>query len=239
MHQPKLQLDQVTLEQIQDLQREFFANGLVRLPKLLIPDDQDKVRNEAIALLERDGRRRDFDMAQTENTPRHMRNVGGVEIIRDCPLFCNLYDDPVLRNFISGIIGEPALTCPYEMERMIITSLQKQGDTHGWHWDDYSIALVWILQAPSIDCGGLVQCIPHTRWNRAEPNILKHMVTSPIHSHYFNSGEAYLMQTRETLHRVYPIVKEGHERIILNFAFATAFDIKHANHHETVDALWS
>jgi hypothetical protein len=239
MRTPTLTLSPFKADVLRDANRQLLANGIVRLPPLLAAEDQELLLAEATALLKECGQRRDFNMRLTDGSPRRMRNVGGNEIIPKSPMLSSFYDSPALRELVSAVIGEPALTCPYLRERIVITSLQQPGDTHGWHWDDYSIALIWVLQAPPVECGGLVQCIPHTRWNRESPEILKHLVSSPIHTYYFGSGEAYLMQTRQTLHRVHPLVKEGCERIIMNFAFATQADGDVGDRHETVDALWA
>lgn len=47
------------------------------------------------------------------------------------------------------------------------------------------------------------------------------------------------MQTKTTLHRVYPLLQEDEERIILNFAYATKLDLSDKMNHETVDTLWN
>jgi hypothetical protein len=239
MRTPALDLSPINAATLRDANRRLLANGIVRLPPLLAAEDQQLVLAEATRLLSECGQRRDFNMRLTDGSPRRMRNVGGNEIMSKSPMLANLYDSSSLRDLVSAVIGESALTCPYARERIVITSLHQQGDTHGWHWDDYSIALIWVLQAPPVDCGGLVQCIPHTRWNREAPQILEHLVASPIHTYYFGSGEAYLMQTRNTLHRVHPLVKPSCERIIMNFAFATRDDADVGDRHETVDALWA
>lgn len=237
--QPKIQLNDVTADVVRDAAREFIARGIVRLPRLLSYQDHELLLAEAKSLLEEHGQRRDFAMTLTDSTPRHMHNVDGRDILRDSALLRGLYDDTALRSLVAGVIGEPALVCPYERERIVITYLDREGDTHGWHWDDYSIALVWVVQAPPIDCGGVVQCVPNTRWNRSSPDILAHLVANPIHSYYFSSGEAYIMQTRHTLHRVHPLVQPNRARLIINFAFATQADSDVGDQHETVEALWS
>jgi hypothetical protein len=239
MRKPTPNLGQISAEVIRDANSRFLATGIVRLPALLSSEDCQVVLDEACGLLSAHGKRRDFTMEQTDGSPRRMRNVGGRDIVAQSPMLCELYENRHLKALISAVIGEPALTCPYEQERMVITSLHKPGDTHGWHWDDYSVALVWVLQAPPLECGGVVQCIPHTRWHRESPQILQQIVSNPVHTYYFSSGEAYLMQARNTLHRVHPIVKPCCERIIMNFAFATKVDADVGDSHETVDALWS
>ncbi|MBS0444624.1 MAG: hypothetical protein JSR59_01625 [Proteobacteria bacterium] len=239
MKRPMLNLNQIGADAIREARRRFLAEGLVRLPLLLSPQDRRLLLDEAVGLLDACGKRRDFKMEQTDGSPRRMRNVGGKDVAARSPMLCELYNDRQLRELVSAVIGEPALACPYDQERIVVTSLQQIGDTHGWHWDDYSIALVWVLQAPPIASGGLVQCVPHTRWNRDAPQILEHIVSSPIRTYYFDSGEIYLMQTRDTLHRVHPIVKLGCERIIMNFAYATKADTDLVDNHETVDALWA
>jgi hypothetical protein len=62
---------------------------------------------------------------------------------------------------------------PYEPEQFVITALDQDGDTHGWHWDDYSFALVWIIDCPPVAYGGFVQCVPHTEWDKNDPRLHK------------------------------------------------------------------
>ena len=76
-------------------------------------------------------------------------------------------------------------------------------------WDDYSLAVVWIIRTPPKEAGGVVQYVPHTEWHKEFSSIIPQFITSPIHTMYLPSGSVYLMQTATTLHRVYPIVKEG------------------------------
>lgn len=81
----------------------------------------------------------------------------------------------------------------------IITRLERAGDSHGWHWDDYAFALVWVVECPPPADGGSVQGVPRTRWNKREPGG-PDLASHPIHSWYLQPGDAYLMRTDTTLH---------------------------------------
>jgi hypothetical protein len=55
-------------------------------------------------------RRKDFLMADTEYTPRHMSTVGGLEISRSSTIVPEMYADADLIEFLSGIAGEQVYT---------------------------------------------------------------------------------------------------------------------------------
>ena len=126
-----------------------------------------------------------------------------------------IYHDPELLSILTKIAGEDVHLCPYDFEKMVITSLQHNGDSHGWHWDDYSFAMIWVLRAPEKEQGGVVQCVPNTRWDRKNPSIISQFLTQPIRTYYFPEGSVYLMRSNTTLHRVYPLTDPTAQRMIL------------------------
>jgi hypothetical protein len=218
---------------------EFAANSIARLTDLFTGTCFHALEQEADRLVTRWGERRDFRMHPTGGTPRRMTNVAQSVIEKDSPLVVRIYQNKRLRRAISSIVGAPVFDCPYPPERFVITKLHQVGDTHGWHWDDYPFALVWILKAPALESGGILQCVPNTCWDKKDPQILAQLVNHPVHSYFFASHEAYLMNTRTTLHRVYPLLRAGTERLILNCAFAVEEDLSNHNiTHETVAELW-
>jgi hypothetical protein len=218
---------------------EFAGASVVRVTELFTTTVFDDLEREAERLVASHGVRREFRMRPTGGTPRRMTNVAQAAIEASSPLVQRLYDNLLLRDVLASIARAPVFDCPYRPERYVITKLHQVGDTHGWHWDDYSLALVWILKAPPVEAGGIVQCLPGTRWDKRDPKIISQFVDHPIRSYHFVSGEAYLMNARTTLHRVYPLVCEGAERLILNCAFALTEDISDDVSHETVEQLWS
>ena len=165
-----------------------------------------------------------------------MRNVRSEQITTFGSIISAVYSTPGVRSALGIVAGEEVVECPYLPERYVITELNQSGDTHGWHWDDYSLALVWIIDCPPIEHGGFVQCVPRTLWNKSDPQLHRWFVERPIHSLELVPGDLYLMRTNTTLHRVFPIT--GGRRVIVNMAYATQCDLTRPMTHETMDTLW-
>ena len=177
-------------------------------------------------------------MKSTNNTPRNMTNLD-FDDLSTAKVLQSSYYDSAFQKLISNLVNEDIYECPYEKERMVATWLHNTGDSHGWHWNDYSLAVIWILKALPIEAGGVVQYIPTTNWDKDNPKIIEHLVNGRIRSAYFPSGSVYLMQTAKNLHRVHPILDDKHDRMILNFAFALQADLDREIDHTTVEELWS
>ncbi|WP_406279100.1 hypothetical protein OH799_11390 [Nocardia sp. NBC_00881] len=106
------------------------------------------VAADAIGLVEQAGVRRDLVVAETGFTLQRMRNVTSAEISGGGSVIERIYQSPVLPAVLAEVVGEPVFRCPYEPEQFVITRLEESGDTHVWHWDDYS-ALVWVAECPA------------------------------------------------------------------------------------------
>jgi hypothetical protein len=85
--------------------------------------------------------------------------------------------------------------------------------------------LIWVLVAPDIDAGGLLQCVPHTDWDKSAPRIFQHLVENPIETYHFSSGDVYFLKTDTTLHRTIPLRRDV-TRIILNLTWASTTDMQ-------------
>lgn len=217
--------------------QEFRATGFAKVGFLLAVSLRESVGAEVLRLVERAGVRRDLRFAETGNTPRRMRNVRQAEIDTLGTVIPRVYESTSLRKALSTVAGEPLLPCPYLPERYVITRLERSGDTHGWHWDDYAFALVWVIECPPSADGGSVQGVPHTRWNKHDAGVDRILAEGPIHSWQLRPGDAYLLRTDTTMHRVEPI-RRG-RRTILNMAFASRHDLTRSVSHETMDNLWA
>jgi len=194
------------------------------------------VAAEAETLISAHGVRRDVTFAETGYTARHMRNVRRRDIQLHGTVVPTLYSSAVLAGVLSSIAGCEVVRCPYEPEQYVITELAGHGDTHRWHWDDYSLALVWIIACPPVSDGGFVQYVPNTTWNKADPQLHRQFIEHPIYSAELRAGDLYLMRTNTVLHRVYPI--QAGRRLILNMAYAAPGDLARRITHDTMDTLW-
>jgi hypothetical protein len=244
---PGLKIDEVLAQhvthtyagaELSALQACFRDEHIVPLRGFCPPELFAPLKNEVIGLMERFGVSRDCVLEITDNTPRHMTTVGQPVIKANGPLTHALYFSPVLRDFLSSVVGEDLATCPYAGEHYVISRLRKSGDTHGWHWDDYAYGFVLILEAPNYRDGGFVQAVPHTAWDKQNPDVHGALLKSQVHSYAFEPGDAYVVKTDTTMHRVYPIRGENVTRTIINTTWANAADIATPKTHETNDLLF-
>jgi hypothetical protein len=227
----------VAPETIAQARIELASRGFVKT-SFIVPDDiRDAVAGEVRGLVEGAGTRRELRFKATGDTPRRMRNVRQDQIAAASLLIPAIYGSAALEAALTRIAGEPVLPCPYQPEQYVVTRLEYSGDTHGWHWDDYSFALVWVIDCPPADYGGFVQCVPGTTWDKRNPGIGRALISGPMYSFELAPGDLYLMRTNTTMHRVYPIT--GGVRTIMNMAFASAADLERQMTHETMDDLWS
>ncbi|GAA1928136.1 L-lysine 4-chlorinase BesD [Streptantibioticus ferralitis] len=210
--------------QLRRMSEHFHRYGMVTVTDLVGEATRVRVREETDRLLGSHAERRDLRLATTGFTRRSMSVVPS-EVIRDnSGLIAGLYPNPGLVQPLEDIAGEKLYPCPKSDEKFLITRQERRGDTHGWHWGDFSYALIWVVQAPPIDVGGLLQCVPHTSWDKLSPQINLYLAENPIHTYHFASGDVYFLRTDTTLHRTVPL-REDATRIILNMTWAGARDL--------------
>jgi hypothetical protein len=214
--------------------QQFRRFGIVTLTDLIRRSIRDDVRREAEVLLSEFAERRDLRLATTDYTPRSMSVVPSEVVAGQGRLIPKLYRDQQLARSLAAIAGESLHPCPKADEEFLISRHEKAGDTHGWHWGDFSFALIWVLVAPEIEVGGLLQCVPHTDWDKAHPQIHHYLRDNPINTYYFASGDVYFLRTDTTLHRTIPLRSDA-TRIMLNMTWASAKD---HNKGLTADDRW-
>jgi hypothetical protein len=227
----------VSHRQLLEARRRFLDAGFVKVGFLVSAGVKAEMAADAETLIAEHGVRRDLTFPETGGTPRRMRNVRRQDIGEHSKVLPAVYSSTALRGALSEIAGDTVFECPYEPEQYVITELTAAGDTHGWHWDDYSFALVWVIDCPPVEHGGFVQCVPKTTWNKADPQLHRQFINHPIYSMELHRGDLYLMRTDTTLHRVYPV--SGGRRLIVNMAYASQRDLDKDLSHETMDNLWA
>ncbi|MFF0452951.1 hypothetical protein [Nocardia africana] len=223
-------------QRIAAAQKDFERHGAALVSRLFPASVRYAVASEAIQLAERLSVRRDLAFAETDFTPRRMRNVTRTQIAENGIAIQQAYESPEVAEAVAAVAGQPVYACPYEPEQFVITQLDRPGDTHGWHWDDYSFALVWVAECPNTVDGGFVECVPDTAWDKRRPAIEQVLRDCTVHRLEAGPGQVYLMRASTTLHRVHPI-RLG-RRTIVNMAFATEDELFRPVSHETMDALW-
>lgn len=228
--------------EIEARSEEFHRLGYTKykVAELVSPEIMQAIRQEAERMLELHGIRRDLNMETTEYSPRQMRNVPQRLIEASGDVIPRIYNSKYVRKYFSAIAKGELVSC-WKDEEYVINCLEKSGDTHGWHWGDYPFTTIWVLEAPPIEFGGLLQCIPHTTWNKDNPQINRHLVENKIDSFYNASGEAYFLRSDTTLHRVTDVRAPNGEkvrRVILNTCWGSATDSRGEVKHETVHAAF-
>nr|WP_139790143.1 hypothetical protein [Halomonas sp. BC2] len=143
----------------------------------LLPEDiKQSIASEARQLLDKESERRELIVEQSGGTPRSYNSVGRDIIRKEGVYIPAFFDSKEILNFLSTIIGEKIHKVPYAPEEFIINSQSKRGDTHGWHWDDYTFALIWVVDEPDILSGGRVEFVPRIKWDKEKPeySFMKH-----------------------------------------------------------------
>ncbi|MET9931170.1 MULTISPECIES: hypothetical protein [unclassified Streptomyces] len=198
------------------------AEGYLSLPGLITTDGLMLLRREAAAL-EALARRRDFTMACMDDSPRHMTTLGGQMIAEASDMIPALYRDPDLVKLLSRAAGEPVTEIDDPVERHVLNILHRAGDTHGAHTDDHPYALVLFLEAPDdpVD-GGLLHFLPHASSLRDLEDA------DGSRTAHHRAGDAYLLRSDTTAHRVTPLTRPGLRRTVLNFAYTTPAARPHA-----------
>jgi hypothetical protein len=224
-------------DRLAGLRASFTAEHIVPLRGFCPPEMFEAIRDEACAIMDRHGTSHDLVFEITDNTPRKMTTVGQPVIKDEGPLIDAFYFAPALLEFIGGVVGEQVYTCPYAGEHYVISRLDKGGDTHGWHWDDYTYGIILVLEAPHYTEGGFVQAVQNTSWDKQNPDVYGALISSQVRSYALEPGDAYVVKTNTTMHRVHPIRGEG-RRTIVNMTLVSTEDLAKPLTHETNDALF-
>ncbi|RPE04697.1 hypothetical protein BBB56_02360 [Candidatus Pantoea deserta] len=222
------------------LKSDYQSDLMVVIDDLLPQNIKLEMENEARTLLKEESLRREVIIAESGNTPRAYDSVGR-NIIREkgkyIPAF---FDSPAILNFFMQVTGEKLYRVPYEPEEFIINSQNKSGDTHGWHWDDYSYALVWVIDEPDVLSGGRVEFIPRIPWRKTDTrdwikNVLKE---NTVFSRHVSQGQCYLLRARDALHRISPLTSESRRTVIV-FTYANDLDLNDENlTHDSMEAIY-
>ncbi|HDS1737947.1 ArpA protein [Pseudomonas sp. BP8] len=213
-------------------QHRFARDGYLKINHLMDPLVRDHVSEDVKYLLANYSKRRDFLIESTGNTPRHLSNVPQDKIEKYGAFIPVAYSSRYLMGLVESIVREEVIATPWKWDNYIINCQHKSGDTHGWHWGDYPYTIIWIVEAPEIEAGGLLECVPHTHWDKKNPRIENLLIDNKIESYFHLTGDVYLLKADTTLHRVKPIT-ENVTRIILNTTWERARDINRVVEHET------
>jgi hypothetical protein len=225
----KLHLKNLPSDVTSDLHQEFQQNQVVKLGELVSPKIESLIQSEARALLAQHGKRRELTLKATGGTPRSYTSVDRDNIHQHNGSIKRFFESETVRAYLGDIVGEPVFRVPYAPEEYIINSQNQSGDTHGWHFDDYTYALIWVVDAPGPFDGGRVEFVNFTEWDKAAPR--QQLISLP-------AGCCYIMKARYALHRVAPILNDA-TRTVIVFTFASQADLDDQTiSHETMEQIY-
>ncbi|MGH3165135.1 MAG: HalD/BesD family halogenase [Trebonia sp.] len=223
--------------QIPELQRSYKESDFAEIPGFMPRDVQDAARSELDELFRTAAKRRDLIIQQSGNTPRKYDNLDRDVLNKHSEVIPFVFRSPALYEFVENVVGEAVYPIPYIPEEFIASRLHKAGDVHGWHWDDYSWAIVWIFRVPDESIGGSLEYIPRVRWHRDDPRTAEIVARGPVLRRHPRAGSAYLLKAGTALHRVSPL-REDAERMIVCYSFATADELTREVNHDSMAALY-
>lgn len=222
------------------LKSDYQEDLMVVIDDLLPHDVREGMETEARRLLSEEALRREVIIAQSGNTPRAYDSVGRNVIREQGEYIPAFFDSPSILNFFSRITGETLYRVPYAPEEFIINSQNKTGDTHGWHWDDYSYALVWVIDEPDVFAGARVEFIPSVPWKKtATREWIKDVLTeNTIRSRHISQGQCYLLRARDALHRISPLTSASRRTVIV-FTYANDLDLNDPElTHDSMETIY-
>lgn len=213
-------------EKMKLLKEQFSAKGYVKLPGFLSNDVFEAISSD-VWKLHRHRTRKDFVMPEL-NTDRKMSVISGKDVINQSDIIPSLYANHELRSWISYLVGTDVHTVMHNDEFLVLNFLDGKRDTHGWHLDDPRYALIIIIESPEKNAGGQIEFI--CDWKR----LAKEESFSPdrnieygieicerkgqLNSDTLRTGDCYLLEAGEVMHRVSPMSADG-SRKALNFGF--------------------
>lgn len=219
-----------------EFRARFARDGFVDLTAAIAGDVRERIGREVTAALDAHAERRDVRIAATGESPRRYRIVGRDTLAATCPRAAAFYRSAPLLALLSEIAGEPVVPVPYAPEELIATRLEAAGDTHGWHWDDYGFALVWVLHAPAAADGAALEYVTGVPWCKAQPRVAAILAAREPVRAQLATGTVYLLRADTTLHRVAPLRRDV-RRDALCFSYAAAHELTREVSHETLDAI--
>lgn len=193
---------------------ELEQHGVVQLHEFLPTALHAELNRQAEDLLDSCGKRIDVRVRSTGNTPRKYVSVGRNDVFGRSSLIEQLYFNPELIGFFSKLMRGDVFVAPYEPEQVVVNRMDQEGDTHGWHWDDYSYSVVLVLASPERANGAQVECVAGTTWDKDAAQIEHYLQTMPVQSLDLTSGSAYVLLGKRVMHRVTPLLRTDTRKII-------------------------
>jgi hypothetical protein len=190
----------------------FWRDHCCHLPGFLNQLGLEVLREE-VRRLRASAVRKDFLMECMDNSPRHMNTLGANYIHKLSSLIPMFHLDAHFRRFLTNVYGDRVRSPQTEVDQFVLNYLDREGDTHGAHFDDYPIAVVIAFDVPPPGAGGAVEYVPDAEDLRAlDSGAVRRLRLEP--------GDAYVLKTDTSAHRVAPLTADV-TRTVVNFVFST------------------
>lgn len=225
-------------ETLLELTTQFDRDGLVSVRNLLPGKMWEQLSAETNSIMDEYGIKRNVIIEQSDSTKRALTTVGNDPCRKNGPCMSAIYDSEDFHAFLSRIAGERVSMFPDPIEQLAVSLLTEPGDTHGWHWDDCSFALIWMIECPPPSFGGFTQCIPNTGHEKGQTNIFEVLTKHPIQSHYFPQESFYFFRSGSSLHQVHPLVKPA-RRLIINMDLVSDSDLERQLDTSTTELFYA
>ncbi|EGH30447.1 hypothetical protein JTE78_16120 [Pseudomonas syringae pv. aptata] len=212
-------------------------HGVVQLDGFLSSALKQEIAHEADELLRSHGKHINVLVQSTGNTPRKYCSVSRDNVFEHAPLIAQLYSDPALLRFLARLTKGGVITCPYEPEQIVVNRMDEEGDTHGWHWDDYSYSLVLVLEAPKQSSGAQVEYLDKTSWDKASAKVQHYLDTMTVQSLELAPCSAYVLLGKRVMHRVSPLLRPDTRKIVC-FSYATEEERFAAVDHGSMENIY-
>ncbi|MFD5697028.1 HalD/BesD family halogenase [Streptomyces lasiicapitis] len=219
------------------LRQSYQQDDFAEIPAFMPGEIFRGTLQELQDLFDGQSRRRDTNIEQSGRTPRRFTTLARDIIASGSSIIPAVFESSALRAALEEIVDEKVLPVPYEPEQYIATRLHEPGDVHGWHWDDYTWALVWIFKMPDEDNGGSLEYVKDVPWDPTNPRVGEFVAAGPVTRRHPSVGSAYLLKAGTALHRVSPLSRAA-ERMMVCFSFASVADLEGKHGHESIQALF-
>ncbi|MFY8063256.1 MAG: HalD/BesD family halogenase, partial [Usitatibacteraceae bacterium] len=179
------------------------------------------------------------------NTDRRMSVLSGKDVVRESEVIASLYACQELRDWLASLTGTDIHTVLHDEEFLVVNFLDGERDTHGWHLDDPRYALIVVVESPDSRIGGCIEYVPDWKRLAREECFEPHQFVergveicrrkNKLRSDFLKSGDCYLLDAGDVLHRVSPMLADG-SRKALNLAFD---DRRYRSYGETATRLYA
>jgi hypothetical protein len=186
-----IHLNQLDPQQLATLSHTFRETSVATFDNLIPKSLFLQLKEEVNQLLASESKRRNVFVKESGNTPRAYHSVGRDAIAKHARILPAIFHSDSIRSYLSSVIGEILEKVPYEPEEFIINNQKEPGDTHGWHWDDYAYAFIWMIEEPDPLAGGRVEFIPNIDWKKQDTEqwLKYNLANSTVYSEHIKTGQ--------------------------------------------------